>query len=200
MNQEKNSKIKANLKNIWELVRYALVAIIIVIPIRMFIAQPFVVSGESMFPTFHDGEYLIVDELSYNIGEPKRGDVIVFRYPKEPKRFFIKRIIGLPNEEISINGNEIKIFNKENPEGFKLEESYIKEKSSFVGSYKTGEKEYFVMGDNRNNSSDSRSWGLLPEKLITGRAYLRLLPFKDISYLPGHLEKFNLGINNYESR
>ena len=140
-----------------------------------------------MFPTFHDGEYLIVDELTYSvIKEPQRGEVIIFRYPNDTKRFFIKRIIGLPNEEIRIKNGGIVIVNKENPNGFTLDELYINERFNTTESFKTGEGEYFVMGDNRNKSSDSRTWGVLPSKLIIGRAYLRLLPFDKISYLPGY--------------
>lgn len=179
------TKLKKFFDDAWDLVKFAIIALIIVIPIRMFVAQPFVVSGESMFPTFHDGEYLIVDELSYITGEPKRGDVIVFRYPGDTKRFFIKRIIGMPKEEIIIDNGKIKIINNENKNGFELEEPYINENFDTSASFKTKENEYFVMGDNRNRSSDSRTWGMLPGKLITGRAYIRLLPFKEISYLPG---------------
>lgn len=185
-NEEKVvSKFKKNLENFWDLIKFALIALIIVIPIRMFIAQPFVVSGESMFPTFHDGEYLIVDELSYIIRTPERGEVIVFRYPGDTKRFFIKRIIGMPNEEIIINNNKITIINSENKDGFVLDEPYLKENFNASASFKTKNNEYVVLGDNRNKSSDSRTWGLLPEKLIIGRAYIRLLPLKEISYLPG---------------
>lgn len=187
--ENNNVEIKERKKDsVWDLVKFAIIAFLIVMPIRMFIAQPFVVSGDSMFPTFHDGEYLIVDEISYIAGNPSRGDVAIFRYPNDTKRFFIKRIIGLPNEEISINGNKIKIINKENPEGFLLTEPYINEDFDFSGTYKTKNGEYFVLGDNRNKSLDSRFWGILPEKLLIGRAYLRLLPIKEISYLPGVYE------------
>jgi len=188
------TKFKKSMGNLWDLVKFAVIALIIVIPIRMFIAQPFVVSGESMFPTFHDGEYLIVDELSYLIGSPHRGEVIIFRYPGDTKRFFIKRIIGLPNEEISINNGVVTIINKDNPNGFVLNEPYIDEKFDTTSNYKTGSDEYFVMGDNRNRSSDSRVWGeplttKLTNKLIVGRAFLRLLPFSSISYLPGYYKE-----------
>ncbi|MCX6754911.1 MAG: signal peptidase I [Candidatus Nomurabacteria bacterium] len=188
------SKFKEGLENFWELVKFAIVALIIVIPIRMFVAQPFLVSGDSMFPTFHNGEYLIVDELSYIIGSPHRGDVIVFRYPGDTKRFFIKRIIGLPNEEVSIKDGIVTIINKENPKGFTLVEPYIDEKFNTTDNYKTGDGEYFVMGDNRNRSSDSRVWAepnttKLTNKLIIGRAYLRLLPLQNISYLPGYFKE-----------
>lgn len=181
------TKIKNAAQNFWDIIKFAVIALVIVIPIRMFIAQPFVVSGESMFPTFNDGEYLIVDEISYNLGTPHRGDVVVFRYPNDPKRFFIKRIIGLPNEEIEINNGQIIIKNKEKPNGFILDESYINEPFFTTGTYKTGDGEYFVLGDNRNRSSDSRFWGMLPEDMLIGRAYLRLLPLKNISYLPGKI-------------
>jgi signal peptidase I len=188
------TKFKKYLKDFWDLIKFAIIALLIVIPIRMFIAQPFVVSGESMFPTFHDSEYLIVDELSYLIGNPHRGDVIIFRYPGDTKRFFIKRIIGMPNEEVSIKDGVVTIINKENPNGFALTEPYIDEKFSTTDIYKTGDGEYFVMGDNRNRSSDSRIWGesspiKLTNKLIIGRAYLRLLPFNRISYLPGYYKE-----------
>lgn len=188
------SKFKKGLLGLWDLIKFALIALIIVIPIRMFIAQPFVVSGESMFPTFHDGEYLIVDELSYLLNSPHRGEVIIFRYPGDTKRFFIKRIIGMPNEEISIKDGIVTIINKENLNGFTLNEPYIDEKFNTTSNYKTGSDEYFVMGDNRNRSSDSRTWGeplttKLTNKLIVGRAYLRLFPIKSISYLPGYYKE-----------
>lgn len=182
------TKLKKRAEDLWDLIKFAVIAFAIVLPIRMFIAQPFVVSGDSMYPTFHNGEYLIIDEISYITGDPHRGDVVVFRYPNDPSRFFIKRIIGLPNEEIIINDSIVTIINKENPEGFSLTEPYLNEKFDYIGKYKTSDEEYFVMGDNRNRSSDSRYWGPLPQKLMIGRAYLRLLPIKNISYLPGAYE------------
>lgn len=179
------SKFQKHAEGAWDLIKFAIIALAIVVPIRMFIAQPFVVSGESMFPTFDDGQYLVVDELSYNLGIPHRGDVVVFKYPNDPSRFFIKRIIGLPNETVKIEGHLVTIINEENPEGFVLEENYINEKFSATGTYKVENAEYFVMGDNRNRSSDSRVWGMLPRKLMVGRAFLRLLPIKEVAYLPG---------------
>jgi len=179
------SKTAEYAKSVWDIVKFAVIALAIVIPIRLYIAQPFVVSGESMFPTFNDGQYLIIDEISYITNGPHRGDVVVFRYPNDPSRFFIKRIIGMPNEKITINGKEITIINKENPEGFILTEPYIRENFPTNETYTTGNQEYFVMGDNRNHSSDSRVWGILPRKFMIGRAYLRLLPVNSISYLPG---------------
>lgn len=179
------SKMRQHAENAWDLIKFAAIALAIVIPIRLFIAQPFVVSGLSMFPTFNDGQYLIVDEISYLIKGPSRGDVVIFRYPNDPSRFFIKRMIGMPNEKIQIVNGVVTIFNKEHPEGFKLDEPYIDQAFSTTQTYETGPDQYFVMGDNRNQSSDSRYWGLVPKKNLIGRAYLRLLPIKTAAYLPG---------------
>ncbi len=181
---EKN--ISSKRKDFLDFVKYIVIAILIVIPVRMFIAQPFIVSGESMYSTFLDGDYLIIDEISYHLGSPHRGDVIVFKYPLDPKRFFIKRIIGLPNEEIVVKEGIIKIKNSEGD--FILEEPYLKQEFKDSFQFKTGAQEYFVLGDNRARSSDSRFWGALPEKLITGRAFVRLLPIQNISYLPGSIQ------------
>jgi len=178
---------------ILEIIRFSLIALIIVIPIRMFIAQPFIVSGASMEGTFHTGEYLIVDQISYYFNNPKRGDVIVFRYPKDPSKFFIKRVIGLPGETISIIGSAVTIKNKGNPNGFVLDEPYIKSMKN--GSNLTeilGDREYFVMGDNRDQSSDSRTWGVLQQGGIIGHALIRLFPPRQFSYLPGAIPDTNI--------
>lgn len=169
-----------------EMVRFALIALIIVIPIRLFIAQPFIVSGASMEDTFHSGEYIIVDQVSYYFHPPKRGDVIIFRYPRDPSKFFIKRVIGLPGETINITNNTVLISNKTNPQGFTLDESYIKSMQPGTRlTKKLAPEEYFVMGDNRDQSSDSRTWGVLPQEKIIGRALLRLFPPQTLDYLPG---------------
>lgn len=173
-----------------ETLKFSLVAILIVLPFRIFIAQPFLVSGSSMSPNFETGHYLVVDQLSYNFQNPERGEIIIFRYPQDPKKFFIKRIIGLPLETISIDGQNITIENKENPEGFKINEHYIKFFSNNTLKTTLAKGEYFVMGDNRPASSDSRTWGVLPEELIIGRAFLRLFPFTQITLFPEYAENF----------
>lgn len=173
-------------ESVWDVIKFAFFALVIVIPIRAFIAQPFIVSGESMVPTFENNEYLIIDEISYRFKEPMRGDVIVFRYPLEPKKFFIKRIIGLPGDVVSIKGASVTITNTLNPEGFMLEEPYVTNTSSDEMTKAVKEGEYFVMGDNRIASLDSRSWGLLPKENIIGRTFLRLLPLGHIGVFPGH--------------
>ena len=176
-------------ESFWELARFALIAIAIVIPVRIFIAQPFVVSGSSMVPTFEDGQYLIIDEISYRLGEPKRDDVVVFRYPNDTKKFFIKRIIGLPNETVEIKGGKIDIFNKENPKGFTLSEPFVKNSTEGNMRFELKDREYFVMGDNRPASSDSRYWGPVKSNLLVGKAFLRLLPVNKIDILPGSYQE-----------
>jgi len=168
-----------------ELITFAVLALVIVVPIRLFIAQPFIVSGESMYPTFDTGEYLIVDQLSYKIDEPVRGDVVIFRYPNNPSKFFIKRIIALPGETLELIGSDTYITNVAG-ERFKIDEPYVTmhRDTSLTTDLKDGE--YFVMGDNRLASLDSRTWGPLPRDNIIGRAYVRLLPFDTIGFLPGH--------------
>jgi signal peptidase I len=169
-----------------ELVRFAIIALVIVVPIRLFVAQPFIVSGSSMVPTFENSEYLIVDELSYHLSGPHRDDVVVFKYPLDQKKFFIKRIIGLPNETVKITNGIVTIINNKYPDGFILDEPYIKDKFGSDQNTTLGENEYFVMGDNRNASSDSRVWGPVHRKFLVGRALLRLFPINKISFLPGH--------------
>jgi len=170
-------------QSIWEFIKFLIIAIIIVVPIRLWVAQPFIVSGSSMVPNFENGEYLIVDEFSYHFREPQRGEVIIFRFPQNPSKFFIKRIIGLPREKVEIEDDIIRIYNEEFPQGMTIEESYLE------NDLKTGndvtmildEGEYFVLGDNRTMSSDSRIWGALTEDLVVGRAWIRLWPFNKIS-------------------
>jgi signal peptidase I len=168
-----------------EIIKFTVISILIVAPIRFFIAQPFIVRGESMNPTYADGQYLIIDELTYRREQPERGDVIVFKYPKDASKYFIKRIIGLPNEKINIVGGIPTIFSAEEPEGKTLEEPYIKSLSFESISETLGDDEYFVMGDNRSNSLDSRIWGPLPKKNIIGRVIVRLFPFREAGVFPG---------------
>lgn len=169
----------------WELFRFVVIVVAIVVPIRLFIAQPFIVSGSSMVPTFEDKNYLIVDEISYRLNDPERGDVVIFRYPNDPKKFFIKRIIGLPNETVDIKGNEITVTSVEHTDGFVLNEPYVKNQASGTTHFELKDAEYFVMGDNRGASSDSRYWGALPRENIVGRAWLRLWPLDHIDAFPG---------------
>lgn len=191
--QSSSSDVKRNTaKELWDTLKFILLAAIIVIPIRFFLFQPFIVSGESMYPTFNNADYLIVDEISYYLKDPARGDVVIFHYPNDPKRYFIKRVIGLPGETVIFKNNAVYIKNAEYPEGIKLSEPYLSQVTTPGGQteVEVTEDNYFVMGDNRGFSSDSRAWGLLPRKNMVGKAGLRLLPLKDISYKPGSIQKF----------
>ena len=181
---------KTTAQSFWELVRFAFIALLIVAPIRIFIMEPFVVSGSSMFPTFVNKDYLIIDKLSYRWSEPERGDVVVFRYPNDQTKFFIKRIIGLPNETVDISGSVITITNVKNQENsFNLEEPYVKNTANNDTHLKLKSDEYFVMGDNRSASSDSRYWGAVKRDLIRGKAFLRLLPVSNIDVWPGYYKQ-----------
>ncbi len=141
-----------------------------------------------MADTFHTGEYLIVDQLSYHFHNPSRGDVVIFRYPRDPSKYFIKRVIGVPGDTVIIEDSTVTIVNETYPEGVILDEPYISSMRSTGRLEETlGEREYFVMGDNRDESSDSRIWGVLQEDRIIGRAFLRLFPFSSADVLPGAL-------------
>lgn len=167
---------------IWETGKIVVLALLIVLPIRYFVFQPFLVVGQSMEPNFSQGDYLIVDEISYRFREPKRGEVIVFKYPNNPSQRFIKRVIALPGETIEIREGEI-IIEKGNQK-FSLDESdYLSEFMKIPINFKTSlaEDEYFVLGDNRSSSFDSRRWGPLKREYIIGRVIFRLWPFSALA-------------------
>lgn len=173
-----------------DIFKFTVIALAIVIPIRLFVAQPFIVSGASMDPTFETNDYLIVDQLSYRISEPQRGQVIIFRYPQDPSKYFIKRIIGLPGEEIKINGTQVTIIKKDGA-SLSLTEPYISptnEKEDAIDK-KLGRNEYYVLGDNRSKSFDSRSWGPVSRNLIIGTPFARLFPLDKISLFPGNVKE-----------
>ncbi len=175
-----------------DVIETIVVAAAIFVVVYLFLLQPHQVKGASMEPNFHDGEYILTDKISYRFGEPKRGDVIVFKAPTNPDVDFIKRIVALPGEKLKIDNNQVVIFNDEHPKGFTLSEpfevmgpitggSHIKEGK--VVEVPTGN--YFVFGDNRTRSFDSREWGPLPKKSIVGKAWLRYWPLSKISILRG---------------
>jgi signal peptidase I len=164
---------------------YIGLAIGLALLIQAFIIRPFIVSGNSMDPVIKDREYLIIDEVSYRLREPERGEVVVFRAPPEPTKFYIKRIIGLPGETVHIKDGVVTIINTAHPNGFTLDEPYLTHHFKDDVSATVPADTYFVMGDNRSESYDSRGWGPLPEQEIRGRALVRLLPLTRIDYLPG---------------
>jgi len=176
---------------ILEMLETIIVAVVVVFLIRTYIVQPFLVNGESMYPTFNNGDYLLVDEITYRIREPQRGEVIVFRYPNEPSSYFIKRIIGLPKETVIIYNDKVEILNDKN-EKIYLNENYITaQKNNILIEKKLGEDEYFVMGDNRNYSFDSRNWGPLKKKNIIGLVRLRLWPLNAVKAFSPPVYEFN---------
>lgn len=164
-----------------EVVEVVLISSAIIIPIRYFLIQPFYVKGASMEPNFYDHEYLIIDELTYRFREPVRGEIVVFRYPKDPSQFFIKRVIAFPGETVEITGGKVMLYTAEHPNGVLLEEEYLN------GEYTNGKErvtlaqdEYYVLGDNRDSSLDSRSFGAIDRDDIIGRVWVRGLPLSRI--------------------
>ena len=202
-NQEREKKILTEDEEVsygvgsflWEVAKVFVWALVIILPIRVFLFQPFFVQGASMEPNFQNGDYLVVGELGYKetsldlfgahlftVGEVKdlkREEVVVFRYPRNPEQYFIKRIIGLPGEQVKIANGKVQIFNKENPEGLVLDESGYLAKGVVTGGavdITLSQDQYFVLGDNRPNSSDSRIWGPLPKNDVVGKVMLRAWP------------------------
>lgn len=170
---------KRFLVNSWEVVEIIVIAFVTVFLVRTFIAQPFLVNGASMEPNYSDGNYLLVDELSYYFEAPHRGDVIVLRYPGNDKTFFIKRVVGLPGELITITNGLVAVSASSTPnEATVIKESYLPTGTVTTGDQEIllGDEEYFVMGDNRTNSFDSRNWGPLPKDHIIGLVRLRIFP------------------------
>ncbi|MBI3671599.1 signal peptidase I [Candidatus Azambacteria bacterium] len=168
---------------LWETAKLVLISLAIILPLRYYVVQPFFVLGASMEPSFENGDYLIIDEVSYRVGEPARGDVVVFKYPYDTKQYYIKRIVGLPGEIVGFKDGRIVIKNKDNPNGFSLDEKYLASPNETFGGgeVKLGYNEYFVLGDNRGASSDSRRWGALKNEFIVGRVVVRVFPFNEFS-------------------
>lgn len=168
------------LSGILEIAQVVSVSLIIVLIIKYYLIQPFMIKGNSMEPNFHDGNYVVADEISYRFREPERGEVIVFHFPVDEKQYFIKRIIGLPGETIEIKDKQVTVYSGQEGTGTVLDESYLPEniRNRTEGNLKVTLKdnEYFVMGDNRfhDKSSDSRSWGPVPEDLIVGKVMFRI--------------------------
>ena len=166
---------------IWEIGKIALVALLLVVGFRLFVFQPFLVRGASMEPSFHNWDYLLVDEVSYRFRSPERGEVIVFKFPNDPSQRYIKRIIGLPGETVQVQDGQVVVFH--GGERVQLDEkSYTLSDTPGSIQITLPENEYFVMGDNRHYSSDSRSWGTLHKDLIIGRVFVRVFPLSAFAY------------------
>ena len=185
-----NSNYDSILKTIGEfvieIIKVVIISLAIIIPVRYFLIQPFYVKGASMEPNFHDHEYLIINEILYRFDQPQRGDIIVFRYPKDPSQYFIKRVIGLPGEKIKLKDNKVYIYNDELKNYVELnEETYLAADVQTINrgksEFELGLDEFFVMGDNREASLDSRGFGTVPRRLIIGKAWVRGWPFDKIA-------------------
>jgi signal peptidase I len=166
----------------WQIAKIVVISLAIIVPIRYFLFQPFFVRGASMYPSFASGDYLIINEIGYRIGDPERGDVIVFRPPQEVKQFYIKRVIGLPGEVVKIEDGKVRVGKSEG-ELAELSEEYISDLTPGVTHVTLGSDEYFLLGDNRNASSDSRNWGPLTRDHIIGKALLRAWPVSDFKII-----------------
>lgn len=166
----------------WDIVRVTIIALILAGLVRYFLIQPFFVEGASMEPNFLDGDYLLVDEISYYFKPAERGEVIVFHYPLDTSKYYIKRVIALPNETVEIKNGKIRIYNESDKDGFLIKEDYLLSNGLTVGDVKKklGNNEYFVLGDNRLFSSDSRQWGSLPKNDIVGRVWVRAWPINRV--------------------
>lgn len=187
--------------NMLSFIQSILITVLLAFLLRFFLIQPFIVEGSSMEPNFHDQQYIIIDKLSYRLRDPKRGEVIVFHPPNDPSQNYIKRIIGLPGETVRIDNGDVYVNE------VKLDESYLGDQNHNTEQLRFREPvileadEYFVMGDNRNHSSDSREWGELTKQNIEGRTWFIALPFADFHFIspPSYQSRLTLKVPVWES-
>jgi len=190
LDQKEISKKMTLREEIIDFLKFLIILLFVYFMIKNYIAQPFLVKGQSMENNFHDGDYVVVDVLSYRMRAPKRFEVVVFNtefiddYPHK-QGYYIKRIIGVPGDRVTVNDKKVTTFNDENPNGLILDETYLDNgtvtRTPDPVDITLQDKQYFVMGDNRDNSSDSRYWGYLPEDNILGKPFVRLYPFQDVT-------------------
>lgn len=171
------------LASLLEVLEVAVIAVVAVFIVRTFLVQPFLVSGSSMSPNFSNGDYVLVDELTYHLRAPDRGEVVVFHDPQDYSTYFIKRVIGLPGERVVVKNDTITVYNADHPQGLALNESYLPAGTDTSGSYDytLATSTYLLFGDNRPFSYDSRSWGPLPAKNIVGLVRVRLWPLNELT-------------------
>jgi signal peptidase I len=183
---------------IWDLIKVVVISLIIILPVRYFLIKPFYVKGASMEPSFYDDEYLIINEITYGlhipfsggriypIGHPQRGDIIVFRYPKDPSQYFIKRVVGLPGERVEIKDHQVFITRPETTPQLVDETSYLPNYINTEGdrTWDLGYDEYYVLGDNREYSLDSRTFGPVNREMIVGKVWFRGWPIWRLTMFP----------------
>lgn len=183
------SKFKGNFV---ELIEFIAVILAILIVIRFFVAEPHKVFGSSMVPNFHNGDYIITNKIGLKLGEPRRGEVVILQNPRNPDVVFIKRIIGLPNEKVMISDGDFYINGK------LLKEPYLPRGTKTSGEVFLPDKEeitipkgqYFVAGDNRGGSSDSRDWGPVKKEALIGQAWLRYWPIQKFTLISIDISSF----------
>ena len=162
---------------IWDLVKTAAIVAVIAFIIRFFLVEPFIVQGSSMEPSFHNLDYLLIEKVSDHLKNGyARGSVIVFHPPGQPRQNFIKRVVGLPNEQLFIRNNQVLVQNQDNPQGFVLAEDYLLPDTVTEGTIEVslGANDYYLLGDNRANSKDSRSFGQISKKEIIGQVWITI--------------------------
>lgn len=164
-------------RGLLELLQTVVVAALLFFAVNLVTAR-IRVEGSSMEPTLHDGELVVVYRLAYRWQAPERGDIVVFRFPLDPDRRFIKRIIGLPGDSIAVHGGQVWV------NGEALDEPYIAAPPRYDGEWQVQDDEVFVLGDNRNNSSDSQNWGPLPVRDLIGKAVLVYWPPEEMGLIP----------------
>ncbi len=171
--EQKPSPLAGCFRFIVDIVETILISLVLFLGINAVTARVRV-DGHSMAPTFNSGEFIIVSKLAYKFGEPQRGDVVVFHLPRDPSQDYIKRVIGLPGETVDIRDGTV--FVDSQP----LEEPYLDDKTRYTGTWFVPEGTLFVLGDNRNNSSDSHSWGPVPMEYIIGKAVFVYWPLASL--------------------
>jgi signal peptidase I len=160
----------------WEILQTLIMAIILYFLIDTVVGRVRV-ENISMQPTLHEGEFVLVNKLAYRLGDYQRGDIIVFHYPRNPEEDYIKRIIGLPGDVVSVGNGQV------NVNGQVLEEPYIAAAPEYTSSWTVPDGQIFVLGDNRNQSSDSHSWGFVPGANVVGRALIIYWPLEELRIL-----------------
>jgi signal peptidase I len=194
--QQKQEKITNWRSELLDLIKTLIIVLVIYFVIKSYIAQPFLVRGRSMEQTLSDGDYLIVDQLSYNISNPKRSDIVVFHTEfiqgGAEKEYYIKRIIGIPGDRVVIKDGNVILYKNNSDTPTLLKETYIIEGLKTISQdpidVTLSENQYFVLGDNRGNSSDSRYWGVLNKQYIIGKPVIRLFPFNAIKIFSNNIE------------
>ncbi len=168
-----------------ELIKVVILAGITIVLVRHFLFKPFYVKGESMDPAYLEKDYLIINQFSYKLfrHQPNRGEVIVFRAPIQQKDFYLKRVIGLPGERVKVEEGKVIVYNEDHPQGIVIKEDYLVETTPGSASVTLGPDQYFVLGDNRNASYDSRRFGPINKDSIVGRTWIRGWPFNRLGLI-----------------